>query len=201
MKRCRTCNRKYKDETYEYCLDDGTPLSGAFDLDATLVLDDPFDLNATIHIDDSANETSDVTAGTRKQKKKPRKNFINDPVIAISVNEQFLHCDTGDDLYTCTRGLWRLNRERAEHAKYVFAIFKGKIKEVYEIEQWLPATEAFSDFWIAKLESQGRTISADEHNGRYEFTGHLAAKAIRKKYLGRKLPKRHSGNPILYFNC
>jgi hypothetical protein len=126
---------------------------------------------------------------------------INDPVIAISVNEQLPHCYPGDDLYTCTRGQWRLNRERAEHAKYVFAIFKGKIKEVYEIEQWLPATEAFSDFWIAKLESQGRTISADEHNGRYEFTGHLAAKAIRKKYLGRKLPKRHSGNPILYFNC
>ena len=39
MKRCRTCNRKYTDETYEYCLDDGTPLSGAFDVDATLVLD------------------------------------------------------------------------------------------------------------------------------------------------------------------
>ena len=106
MKRCRTCNRKYTDKTYEYCVDDGTPLSGAFDVDATLVLDDPFDLNATIHIDESGNETSDVTSGTHKQKKKPRKNFINDPVIAISVNDQFPYYDTGDDLYTCTRGLW-----------------------------------------------------------------------------------------------
>jgi hypothetical protein len=83
----------------------------------------------------------------------------------------------------------------------VFATLKGEIKEVYEIEQWLPATKAFSDFWIARLKNQGRTISADEHIGRYEFTGHVAPEPIRKKYLGRKLPKRHSGNPILYFNC
>jgi Uncharacterized protein conserved in bacteria len=42
---------------------------------------------------------------------------------------------TADDLYTCTRGLWRLSRERAEHAKYAFAISKSEIKEVYEIEE------------------------------------------------------------------
>ena len=200
MKRCRACNRKYIGETCDYC-HDGTPLSETFDVEATLELDDPFDLDATIHVVDSGNENSDITDETPKKKKKPRKNFINDPVIAISFNEQFPHCDTGDDLYTCTRGLWRLNRERAEHAKYVFAIDNGEIKEVYLIEQWLPATKEFSDFWIAKLNRQGHNISADEHIGRYEFTGHLAPEEIRKKYLGRKLPKRHSGNPILYFNC
>jgi hypothetical protein len=194
MKQCRTCKRKYTDESPDYCLDDGSPLSEVFDLDATLDLNDPLDLDATILIDDSNQRT-------RKQKRKPRKHFINDPVIAISVNEQFPHCEAADDLYTCTRGLWKLNRERAEHAKYAFAIYKGEIKEVYEIEQWLPATKVFSDFWIARLKSQGRPVSADEPLGRYEFTGHVAPEPIRKKYLGRKIPKRHSGNPILYFNC
>ena len=194
MKRCRTCNRKYADESYEYCPHDATALSGALDVDATLDLSNPLDLDATILIDDSSPRT-------RKHKQKPKKNFINDPAIAISINEQFPHCKAADDLYTCTRGLWRLNRERAERAKYAFAINKGEIKEVYEIEDWLPATKAFSDFWIGRLKSQGRTISADEHLGRYEFTGHIAPEPIRKKYVGKKIPKRHSGNPILYFNC
>jgi hypothetical protein len=199
MKRCCTCNRKYADETHQYCLDDGSLLTKAFDIDATLDLNDPLDLDATILIDDSTDETPEVTKPTRKPK--PKKNFINDPVIAISVDEQFPHCETENDLYTCTRGLWRLDHERAGRAKYAFAIYKGAIKEVYEIEQWLPATKVFSDFWVARLESQGRTISADEHIGRYEFTGHVAPEPIRKKYLRRKLPKRHSGNPIMYFNC
>jgi len=61
-----------------------------------------------------------------------------------------------------------------------------------------PATKAFSDIWIEKL---GRTIHADEHIGRYEFIGHLASEDIRKKYVGHKIPKRHTGNPTMSFNC
>ena len=30
-------------------------------------------------------------------------------------------------------------------------LFTKGDKEVYEIERWLPATQAFCDFWIAKL--------------------------------------------------
>ena len=201
MKQCRTCKRKYKDDSQHKCLDDGTSLSEVFEIDATLDLSEPLDLNATIDLDDSLSEISDATKPARKQKRKPRKNFIDDPVIAISVNEQFPHCKAEDDLYTCTRGLWRLNRKRAEQAKYAFAIYQGEIKEVYEIDGWFPATKAFSDYWVARLKSQRRTISADEHVGRYEFTGHVAPEPIRKKYVGRKIPKRHAGNPILYLNC
>jgi hypothetical protein len=122
-------------------------------------------------------------------------------VIAISINEQFPHCEAADDLYTCTRGLWRLNRTRAEQAKYAFAIYEGEIKEVYEIEQWFPATQAFTDYWVSRLKSQGSRISPAELIGRYEFSGRLAPEPIREKYVGKKIPKRHSGNPIMYFNC
>jgi hypothetical protein len=197
MKQRRTSKRKKTDKSHEH-LADGSPLTSTLNVDATLDLNDPLDLNATILVDD-VSEASKVTRKTRKRK--PKKNFINDPVIAISVNEQYPHCATANDLYTCTRGLWRLDHERAGRAKYAFAIYEGKIKEVYEIEQWLPATKVFSDFWVARLELQGRTVSGDEHIGRYEFIGHVAPERIRKKYVGSKLPKRHSGNPIMYFNC
>lgn len=76
---------------------------------------------------------------------------ITDPVIAICINQQHEYCSNAADLYNCTRGLWRLNRKRAEKAEYAFAVYQGIIKEVYEIEQWVPVTKTRSDFW-------GRTI-------------------------------------------
>ena len=201
MKQCRTCQRTYDDETHQFCLEDGSLLFSVFDAHASLVLDGSPDLEVTLDLDDQNPKPERVSVKNKPTKKRTTKNFINDQVIAISVDEQFPHCTTADDLYTCTRGLWRLDHERASRAKYAFAIYEGKIKEVYEIERWLPATKVFSDFWVARLERQGRTIHADEHLGSYEFIGHVAPEDIRKKYLGRKIPKRHTGNPIMYFNC
>ena len=198
MKQCRTCKRKYRIKSYKYCPHDATPLSDDLEVDATLDLNDPLNLDATIVINA---DTSDATKQSSKKKRAPRKNLIKDQVIAISINEQYPHCEASDDLYTCTRGLWKLDPERAERAKYAFAINKGAIKEVYEIDQWLPATKVFTELWIARLERQGRKISDDDYLDRYEFIGHLAPKEIREKYVGKKLPKRHSGNPIMYFNC
>jgi len=199
MKKCSQCHRTYDDETHNFCLEDGSFLSKVFDANATLVLSDDDQLEATIVLEDTPRRSN--RAKSTRRKPATGDTLIKDQVIAISINEQYPHYKTADDLYTATRGLWRLSRERAEHAKYAFAIYKGEIKEVYEIERWLPATKAFSDFWIEKLKSQGRIIHADEHIGRYEFIGHLAPEDIRKKYLGRKIPKRHTGNPIMYFNC
>jgi hypothetical protein len=126
---------------------------------------------------------------------------VDDRVIAICINEQHNHCENAAELYTCTRGLWRLRKERADNAKYAFAVFQGIVREVYEIDKWLAATKAFSDFWVEKLRSQGRIINPKEHVGRYQFIGKVAPDQIRKKYIGYVIPTRHRGNPILYFNC
>ena len=126
---------------------------------------------------------------------------VDDRVIAICINQQYKHRKGAADVYTCTRGLWRLRKERADNVKYAFAVFQGIVREVYEIDKWLAATKAFSDFWVEKLNSQGRVISPEEHVGRYEFIGKVAPEHIRKKYIGHTIPNRHKGNPILYFNC
>jgi hypothetical protein len=201
MKQCRTCKRTYDDETHQFCLEDGSLLSTVFDAKATLVLDGSPELEITLDLDAPKSKRKRVSVVKNKPTKKTPQKFINDQVIAICIDEQFPHCETPNDLYTSTRGLWRLDHERAERAKYALACVDGKIKEVYEIVQWLPATKVFIDFWVARLNRQGRTISADELCDRYEFTGQVASEPVRKKYVGRKLPKRHSGNPIMYFNC
>ena len=43
MKTCPICNRVYTDETYSFCLEDGTPLSALYDPQATIKLPAPSD--------------------------------------------------------------------------------------------------------------------------------------------------------------
>ena len=126
---------------------------------------------------------------------------ITDPVVAICINQQFEFCLNAAELYDCTRGSWRLDRRRAEKAKYAFAVYHGVIREVYEIEKWIPITKARSDFWVERLRSQGRVISPLEHTGRSDFVSSVASEQIRTKYRGKAMPVRQGQNPIRYFNC
>jgi hypothetical protein len=126
---------------------------------------------------------------------------VKEPVVAITINRQYPRA-AGDpkELYQVTRSMWRLNIERANRARYAFAVYQGVIKEVYEVEQWMPATESTRRFWREKENLQGEDFG-DTHDGRSEFIGEIAPQEIRKKYVGKKLPGRPSQNPIRYFNC
>jgi hypothetical protein len=96
--------------------------------------------------------------------------------------------------------MWRLNLERANRAHYAFALYQGVIKEVYEVERWIPATQATRQFWRERENLQGEDFG-ETYDGRSEFIGEVAPQEIRKKYVGKKLPGRPSQNPIRYFNC
>jgi hypothetical protein len=126
---------------------------------------------------------------------------IDDPVIAICINEQFPFCRNASDLYNCTRGLWHVDRKRGGRVRYAFAVYKGVIKEVYEVVEWAPGSQSKSDWWVEKLKSQGRIISPAKNEGRSEFTGNVAPAHIREKYVDKLMPVRHTQNPIRYFNC
>jgi serine/threonine protein kinase len=125
---------------------------------------------------------------------------VEEPVVAININRQYPRASNAEELYQVTRSMWRLNPERANRARYAFAIYQGVIKEVYEVERWMPATEATRRFWRGRENLQGEDFR-ETHDGRSEFVGVVAPEAVRKKYVGKKLPGRSSQNPIRYFNC
>ena len=52
--------------------------------------------------------------------------------------------------------MWLLNLDRANRAQYPFAIYQGEIKEVYEVERWILATEAARRFWRERKSLIGR---------------------------------------------
>jgi len=125
---------------------------------------------------------------------------VEEPVVAININRQYPRAGNAEELYQVTRSMWRLNLERANRARYAFAVYQGVIKEVYKVERWMPATEATRRFWRERENLQGEDFG-ETHDGRSEFIGEVAPQEIRKKYVGKKLPGRPSQNPIRYFNC
>jgi hypothetical protein len=91
------------------------------------------------------------------------------------VNQLYRHGMPAAELYDITRGVWVLSFERTAKMKYVFAVYEGVVREVYEIDKWQPA------------QIGGYAIRTDllpeDAKGRIEFVGKLAPEAIRQKYL------------------
>jgi hypothetical protein len=100
---------------------------------------------------------------------------ITDPVILIRINQLYRHGIPAGELYDITRGVWVLSAERASKMKYVFAVYEGVVREVYEPEKWLPA--------LTTPYPKRTDLVPDDAKGRIEFVGKPAPEAIRHKYL------------------
>ena len=124
---------------------------------------------------------------------KPAK--IVDPVILIRVNQLYRHGMPAAELYDITRGVWVLSAERASKMKYVFAVYEGVVREVYEPEKWMPA--------LTTRYPNRTDLVPDDAKGRIEFIGRPAPEAIRKKYLLGDVTgytKFNLQSPCLYVN-
>ncbi len=117
---------------------------------------------------------------------------ITENVIAIKINQAYRENMTELELYEITRGYWKIDAKRAEKADYVFSVYKGIIKEVYKIKEWLPAGT------IPRSTLPDAKVPTD----RYEFVGEVAEEAIRNKYIEKSITnlyRKGEANPIKYF--
>ena len=121
---------------------------------------------------------------------------ITEPANLLNLYQLFRPNLSVAQLYDATRGVWKVNKQRASRADLAFAVAGGKVVEVYNIHQWYPAN---STPYVSGRQDQ----SDPKHGGDFEFTGTVAPPAIRSKYLG--LSVKHlfgrGQNPIRYVNC
>ena len=119
---------------------------------------------------------------------------IDDRVLALCISRSYKKGMSEDALYECTRGVWRLSRERAEEAKYIFAVFEGTILDVYAADHWDVAFTTPYDC---------RTFTEDEQEQtsgrRYEFVRKTVPNEVRTKYRNRQMVVRFFG-PVRYIN-
>jgi len=121
---------------------------------------------------------------------------IPDPVVLIRINQLFRNGMTSTELYEATRGVWKLDLGRASGAKYVFAVFEGIVKEVYEPQEWQPASTAG---YVTRT-----SLTKEDVEGRIEFVGKFAPEHIRIRYVDKSVAKdfaHGSQNPCKYINC
>lgn len=125
---------------------------------------------------------------------------ISEPCALIKIRDSFPDSAsrTAQELYDATRGMWKLNIEHAqEKAKYVLAVYGGIVREVYEVNEWLPANS--TQYSPASKNWKGTEDYKTE--GRIEFVGTVANDAVRNKYLWKSvshLYKPGNASPVMY---
>ncbi|MDP2797893.1 MAG: hypothetical protein Q8N94_10345 [Methanoregula sp.] len=114
---------------------------------------------------------------------------VDDKAILITINKLYRSNMSELALKEATRGIWVLDPHRAEKADYAMAVFQGIVREVYRIDEWFPS---------GTLTYETRDdVGYDSR--RWEFSGEVAPKEIREKYINKSVGKGLQ-NPIRYVN-
>lgn len=134
-----------------------------------------------------------ATLNARYRGEKLSLQAITDDILMIRINRYYRNDMKPHELYDVTRGIWVVNPEKAQKAKYAFAVYDGMIMEVYSIVSWLKAGST--------LNCRYDTIEENLKN-RYEFVGNIAPAIIRNKYINKSVSdlfQKGEQNPIKYF--
>lgn len=131
---------------------------------------------------------------------------IDQPVILFRMNQLFNESLTTEQLYDATRGIWRINRNRASIALYGMAVSKGLVREVYEIEpgSWTQFDPSKMPLHLPTRAEEDIYREAKYANGYWFFSGKIAEPQVREKYLMKSVRGYFTpgaSNIIQYVGC
>lgn len=99
---------------------------------------------------------------------------IKENIVIIKINKSYREGISETELYDVSRGCWKRKIASVEKADYALAVVYGIVKEVYQIDKWLPAENE-----VRETIPYNEAVDA----GRIIFKGRTANEEIRKKYL------------------
>jgi hypothetical protein len=120
---------------------------------------------------------------------------VTEPALLININRLFRYGMKPIELYDATRSAWKLGPRR-ERARYAMSVYRGVVREVYEIRAWLPCGSS-----LRSVDGEARN---PVRSGRWEFVGLIAEAGVRERYRGGSVAhyfRRGSQNPVRYVNC
>ena len=100
---------------------------------------------------------------------------VDEPLIAFTINQLWQRLG----FYEATRGVWKLNIDRARQRKLVLGVVNNVVKGVYRPDKWVEGTP--ENFHWYRGESENR----------WGFVGVEAEPEVRDKYLGRRIPAEY----------
>ena len=120
---------------------------------------------------------------------------VVDPAILININRAYRYGMLPIELYDATRSAWKVGARR-EKARFALSVYRGVVREVYEIAEWIPGRSS--------MRHNDKEEYYDPIQKRWEFVGKIADDSVRKRYCGRSVAKyfpKGARNPIMYVNC
>ncbi len=113
--------------------------------------------------------------------------FIPEPMLLLRINHFYSHGIKPDLLYEYTRGNWILDPKRKDRVKYAATVYRGIVREVYEVHRWSTVTKDRSGEDYPKM--------------RWRFDGQVAVHL--QHYVGGRVEHYTQGsqNPVRYINC
>ena len=64
---------------------------------------------------------------------------LRENIVIIKINKSYREGISETELYDVSRGCWKRKIASVEKADYALAVVYGIVKEVYQIDKWLPA--------------------------------------------------------------
>lgn len=111
---------------------------------------------------------------------------IYEKVIIIKTHESTVQ--RRGSLYEATCKWWDLNKERASHAEYIFAVVRERgetVQEVYKPNRWYEEQDG---------EQRKKDIDIC-------FEGSVAEESVRSKYKGKSIPEKYHYRKGLVTSC
>ena len=146
-----------------------------------------------IHRGHESNKYGKIGVGDLEKKyniKSIKAKDIDDPAILINVHKTYRNNMTPSQIYDITRSQWDVNYDRANSVRYALSIYKGVVKEVFEIAKWLPAGSTINN----------EITDGKQHPERYEFVGNIAPDNIRNKYINKVIEDFKQTKSFRYVN-
>ena len=107
---------------------------------------------------------------------------ITDNVVMFKIKQFYREGMSPRELYDVTRGYWRVTEKKRERVDFAFAVYNGIVREVYKVEEWLPALSTFTERSDVRVCKPKKTKTE-----KYEFVGRIADEEIRMKYRGKSV--------------
>ncbi len=117
---------------------------------------------------------------------------ITDPVIMFKITNTYKNGMKPHEVYDITRGVWKIDLNKAKKYKYALAIYDSVVIEVYEMIEWFEKGSTFNCKAEELKKYEGK---------RYEFVGKIADDKIRNKYINKSIKALNNNvqTAFLYF--
>jgi hypothetical protein len=125
---------------------------------------------------------------------------ITHTCVLINISQMYRYGMSAIELYDATRKSWVIGARR-EQVQFAMAIYRGIVREVYEIATWLPAGSTMTALGTVSNVLDPTNLVVATPSIRHEFVGRIAEERIRKCYVGRSVRNyfsANSQNPIRY---